>query len=75
MGGPRQRKRLGHQNHRVHVGRHEHRISGGQQWRGVDHHEIESLESALAWAEPGDVVVMIALERSAELYDRLERLV
>jgi cyanophycin synthetase len=43
----------------------------------IEHHdhEIESLESALAWAEPGDVVVMIALERSAELYDRLERLV
>jgi UDP-N-acetylmuramyl tripeptide synthase len=42
----------------------------------VKHHdrEIESLDAALAWAEPGDVVIMIALERSAELYDRLEGL-
>ena len=36
--------------------------------------EIESLDSALAWAEPGDLVIMIALERSAELYDKLKRL-
>jgi len=33
--------------------------------------EIESFESALAWAEPGDLVIMLALERSPELYDRL----
>ena len=39
----------------------------------VEHNEqeIESLDSALAWAEPGDLVVMIALERSEALYDRL----
>jgi cyanophycin synthetase len=33
--------------------------------------EIESFESALAWAQPGDLVIMLALERSPELYDRL----
>lgn len=36
--------------------------------------EIESFDSALAWAEPGDVVIMLALERSPELYERLESL-
>jgi UDP-N-acetylmuramyl tripeptide synthase len=51
-------------------------VACGARAEQVEHHEheIESLESALEWAEPGDVVVMIALERSAELYDRLERL-
>jgi len=33
--------------------------------------EIESFESALAWAQPGDLVIMLALERSPELYDRI----
>ena len=33
--------------------------------------EIESFDSALAWAEPGDLVIMLALERSPELYDRI----
>ncbi|NIV17920.1 MAG: Mur ligase [Woeseiaceae bacterium] len=39
----------------------------------VEHNEqeIESLDSALEWAEPGDLVVMIALERSQALYDKL----
>lgn len=36
--------------------------------------EIESFNSALAWAEPGDVVIMLALERSPELYERLKSL-
>jgi UDP-N-acetylmuramyl tripeptide synthase len=36
--------------------------------------EIESFDSALAWARPGDVVIMLALERSPELYDRLAAL-
>jgi UDP-N-acetylmuramyl tripeptide synthase len=36
--------------------------------------EIQSFDSALAWAEPGDVVIMLALERSPELYARLESL-
>ena len=36
--------------------------------------EIESFESALAWAQPGDVVIMLALERSPALYERLEAL-
>ena len=40
----------------------------------IEHHmeEIESLDSALAWAEPGDLVIMLALERSQELYDKLK---
>ena len=43
----------------------------------IEHHmeEIESLDSALEWAEPGDLIVMLALERSQELYDRLKSLV
>ena len=36
--------------------------------------EIESFESALGWAQPGDVVIMLALERSPELYSRIESL-
>jgi UDP-N-acetylmuramyl tripeptide synthase len=36
--------------------------------------EVESFDSALAWAEPGDVVIMLALERSPELYERLSTL-
>jgi len=40
----------------------------------IEHHveEIESLDSALEWAEPGDLVIMLALERSQELYDKLK---
>ena len=34
-------------------------------------HEIDSFESALDWAQPGDLVIMLALERSADLYARL----
>jgi UDP-N-acetylmuramyl tripeptide synthase len=34
--------------------------------------EIESFDSALAWARPGDLVIMLALERSPALYERLE---
>jgi UDP-N-acetylmuramyl tripeptide synthase len=33
--------------------------------------EIESFESALTWAQPGDLVIMLALTRSPELYDRI----
>ena len=33
--------------------------------------EIESFDSALAWAQPGDLVIMLALTRSPELYDRI----
>ncbi len=42
----------------------------------IEHHEeeIESLDSALAWAEAGDLVVMIALERSEALYAKLRSL-
>ncbi len=40
----------------------------------IEHHmeEIESLDSALEWAAPGDMIVMLALERSQELYDKLK---
>ena len=42
----------------------------------IEHHmeEIESLDSALDWAEPGDLIIMLALERSQELYDKLQRM-
>ncbi len=42
----------------------------------VEHHmqEIESLDAALEWAEPGDLIVMLALERSPELYAKLRSL-
>lgn len=33
--------------------------------------EIESLEAAMEWAQPGDLIVMLALERSPELYELL----
>ena len=41
----------------------------------IEHHdeEIESFEAALAWAEPGDLVIMLALTRSPELYERIGR--
>ena len=35
--------------------------------------EIDSLNAALKWAEPGDLVVMLALERSEALYERLRQ--
>ncbi len=34
--------------------------------------EIDSFDSALAWARPGDLVIMLALERSPALYERLK---
>lgn len=42
----------------------------------VEHHreEIEALDAALDWAEAGDLIVMLALERSEILYDRLRDL-
>jgi UDP-N-acetylmuramyl tripeptide synthase len=42
----------------------------------LEHHdqEIDSLESALAWARPGDLIIMLALERSQVLYDKLREL-
>ena len=42
----------------------------------IEHHmeEIASLDSALAWAQPGDLIVMLALERSPELYEKLREL-
>jgi UDP-N-acetylmuramyl tripeptide synthase len=40
----------------------------------IEHHmeEIESLDSALEWAKPGDLIIMLALERSQKLYDKLK---
>jgi cyanophycin synthetase len=42
----------------------------------IEHHdeEIESLEAALAQAEPGDLIIMLALERSQPVYDKLQAL-
>ena len=42
----------------------------------IEHHdeEIESLDSALKWAEPDDLIIMLALERSPELYEKLQSL-
>ena len=34
--------------------------------------EIDSLEAAMQWAQPGDLIVMLALERSPELYAKLQ---
>ncbi len=49
-------------------------IACGAEEDQVEHHmeEIESLDSAMQWAEPGDLIVMLALERSQELYDKLK---
>jgi UDP-N-acetylmuramyl tripeptide synthase len=49
-------------------------IACGAKENQVEHHmeEIESLDSAMQWAEPGDLIVMLALERSQELYDKLK---
>ncbi|MDX2410985.1 MAG: Mur ligase family protein [Woeseiaceae bacterium] len=52
-------------------------LSCGADAQQIEHHaeEIESLNSALEWAEPGDLIVMLALERAPELHERLESLV
>lgn len=52
---------------------HDELLKCGARDDQVEHNEkeIESLDSALEWAEPGDLVVMIALERSQALYDKL----
>ena len=51
-------------------------IACGAKADQIEHHmqEIESLDSALKWAQPGDLIVMLALERSPELYDKLRSL-
>ena len=40
----------------------------------IEHYneEIESLDSALKWAEPGDLIIMLALERSDALHHKLQ---
>ena len=52
-------------------------LNCGADAQQIEHHgeEIESLNSALEWAEPGDLIVMLALERSLELHERLASLV
>jgi len=49
-------------------------IACGADEKQIEHNmeEIESLDSAMQWAEPGDLIVMLALERSQELYDKLK---
>lgn len=49
-------------------------IANGADATQIEYHmeEIESLDSAMQWAEPGDLIVMLALERSQELYDKLK---
>jgi cyanophycin synthetase len=51
-------------------------IACGANAEQIEHHmeEIESLDSALEWAEPGDLIIMLALERSPELYEKLQSL-
>ena len=48
-------------------------IQCGAQPEQVGHRmeEIESLEAAMEWAQPGDLIVMLALERSPDLYELL----
>lgn len=48
-------------------------LACGAQPEQVGHRmeEIDSLEAAMEWAQPGDLVVMLALERSAALYELL----
>ncbi len=55
---------------------HDELLSCGATEDQIEHNaeEIESFDSALEWARPGDVVIMLALERSPELYERLEGL-
>ncbi len=52
-------------------------LNCGADAQQIEHHgeEIESLNSALEWAEPGDLIVMLALERAPELHERLASLV
>ncbi|MDH3416302.1 MAG: Mur ligase family protein, partial [Gammaproteobacteria bacterium] len=52
-------------------------LNCGADAQQIEHHgeEIESLNSALEWAEPGDLIIMLALERSPELHERLDALV
>ncbi len=40
----------------------------------IEYHmeEIDSLDSAMTWARPGDLVIMLALERSQALLDKLK---
>jgi len=48
-------------------------LAAGARPEQVEHRmaETESLDAAMAWARPGDLIVMLALERSAELYEIL----
>ena len=48
----------------------------GMSTEAIEHHdeELESLAAALAWAEPGDLVIMLALGASAAVAKRLTEL-
>ena len=48
----------------------------GMSGDAIEHHdeELESLESALAWAQAGDLVIMLALGASAQVAKRLTEL-
>ncbi len=49
-------------------------IACGANTDQIEYHieEIDSLDSAMKWAEPGDLVIMLALERSQALLDKLK---
>ncbi len=51
-------------------------ISQGQAADSITHNELEmeSLDEALAWAEPGDLIIMLALAESRKILARLEEL-
>jgi UDP-N-acetylmuramyl tripeptide synthase len=51
-------------------------LASGARPDQVEHreHEIDSFEAALAWARPGDLILMLALERAPELFDRLRKI-
>jgi len=51
-------------------------LANGARADQVEHREreIDSFEAALDWAQPGDLVLMLALERAPELFERLSAL-
>lgn len=51
-------------------------LTSGARPDQIEYHqrEIDSFEAALAWARPGDLILMLALERAPELFDRLRNL-
>jgi hypothetical protein len=41
----------------------------------IEHHdeELQSLTAALAWAEPGDLVIMLALANATAIHHHLQQ--